>query len=351
MPFNEANVIQIFDTAKGYAPVNNLIAAGDPDVHKFGDRWWMFLGGAHTANKVNLFSASLPPGAPLNSPQWTITTDPSDPHTALPLVEQPEVGRWDEWLHTPSYVRGVALGATGNSDGGSEYCERIYYTGSSGAASSFGDSDDHRNFSIGMMEKTGDGWVRREDPVIVGTDANPRVFEPKTRYYEGKWRIWYLSAPYEAGPGELPQYRIEYVESDDGVTGWSKPKVLFPEADNYFDAVVTESGDSGYEMVVARGPNIFGTPGFPSQGLWWLSSRLPSGDRSDWTRNPVRILDADNGEPWYASGVYGPSLRYGDTPADRNTLYVFFTGAAKPEPDPYVISVGRIEIRSASPGR
>ncbi len=130
--------------------------------------------------------------------------------------------------------------------------------------------------------------------------------------------------------------------------------MLFPETYNYFDAVVTKSVGGGYEMVVARGPNQYGTPGFPSQGMWWLSSRLPSGDRGDWTRDPVRILDADNGESWYDSGTYGPSVHYGDTPADGDTLYVFFTGAARPDPDPtamYVMSVGRITVPSASQGR
>ncbi len=205
MTVNEMNAIQIFDSAEGYAPITNLIAVGDPDVHKFGNQWCMFLGGAYTANAVNLFSASLPPGEPLSSARWEITTDPSDPHTALPLVEQPEAGRWDEWLHTPSYVRGLVPNATGASDGSPAHRERIYYTGSSGGV----DIGDHRNFSIGVMEKTESGWARREDPVIVGTGENPRVFEPKARYYKGKWRIWYLSAPYEAGPGEMPHYRIE----------------------------------------------------------------------------------------------------------------------------------------------
>lgn len=155
MTVNEMNAIQIFDSAEGYAPITNLIAIGDPDVHKFGNQWWMFLGGAYTANAVNLYSASLPPGETLSSTRWEITTDPSDPHTAVPLVEQPEAGRWDEWLHTPSYARGLDP----NSPDNPTLRERIYYTGSSGA------THDDRNFSIGVMEKTESGWTRREDPV------------------------------------------------------------------------------------------------------------------------------------------------------------------------------------------
>lgn len=53
----------------------------------------LFLGCLQSSNKINLFSASLPPGAPLNSTEWEITTDPSDPHTATPVIEQPEESR------------------------------------------------------------------------------------------------------------------------------------------------------------------------------------------------------------------------------------------------------------------
>lgn len=95
-------------------------------------------------------------------------------------------------------------------------------------------------------------------------------------------------------------------------------------------------------------PNMFGTPGFPSQGLWWLASESPSGHREEWTAPPVQLLDADHGAHWYASGTYGPSIAYGDTPADCDTLYVFFTGAAVPNPDPYVLSIARLTIDNLS---
>jgi hypothetical protein len=98
-------------------------------------------------------------------------------------------------------------------------------------------------------------------------------------------------------------------------------------------------------MVVARGPNLFATAGFPSQGLWWLGSRKPSGDRADWTAEPVQILDADHGLPWYAAGVFGPCARYGDTESDRGVRYVFFSAAAAPAPRPYLFSLKRIAIQ------
>ncbi len=330
MTIENREPVQIFDTAAGFAPVKNLVAIGDPNVQKLGNQWWMFVGAAHSGEKVNIFSASLPPGAPLSSDGWTITTVPGDPTEAAPLVEHPEEGRWDEWLHTPSYARGHAGDGTGP-------CERLYYTGSKAAAA------EERSFSIGVLERSGEVWRRREDPVLRGVGERANVLEPKVMWSQGKWRMWVMATAKEAGPDDLPDYQIHYLESDDGIGGWGDPQVLFDERDNFFDAVAIEAGE-GIEMVVARAPNMFGAPGFPSQGLWWLSSPKPSGDRSDWTAPPVQLLDADHGARWYASGTYGPSLAYGDTPADSDTLYVFFTGAAVPEPTPYVLSIARLTV-------
>lgn len=331
---NDKRAVKLLDMAEGLE-VANLVAPSDPDVHKFGDRWWMFLGCLQTTNEVNMFSASLPPGAPLSSTEWEITTESSDSQTATPLVEQPEEGSWDEWLHTPNYV----VGTNPNTPGGPATQERIYYTGSSG-----GFSTEERRYLIGALERENGEWIRRDEPILTGTPEKPCVWEPKVRYYEGKWRMWYLIGPNEAGPGELPNYQIRYAESEDGLTNWSESKVLFDETDNFFDAV-TIKADSGYEMVVATGPNLYGTPGWPTpQGLWLLSADTPSGKRGDWTNDPVRILDAEAGEPWYAGGVYGPSLRYGDTPTDSDTLYVFFTGFIEPS-DGFSLAVGRLQVR------
>lgn len=327
--------VQIFDTAAGFAPVENLIAIGDPNVQKFGDQWWMFFGAAHSGEKVNIFTASLPEGAPLSSDQWTITTVAGDPTQAAPLVEHPE-GESDEWLHTPSYARGLA------ADG--SVSERIYYTANRCV------SEGERLFSIGVLEREADAWCRREELVWRGFGDRVNVLEPKVMWSDGKWRMWVMATAEEAGPGDLPNYQIHYLQSDNGLVGWSEPEVLFDERDNYFDAVAIAT-DQRSEMVVARAPNMFDTPGFPSQGLWWLSSPSPSGDRLSWTTHPVHLLDADNGPPWCASGTYGPSIAYGDTDADRDVLYVFFTGAAVPNPEPYVLSVARMTLRSHAADR
>lgn len=343
------DAVKLFDMLEGI-PARNLLGLGDPDVHRIGDRWVMFLGGFTNRLRNNLFSATLPPGAPLRSAQWSLTRYGTDPRVAVPLVRQPPRGNWDHYgLHTPSYVAGV--------DPVRGWQERIYYSGRSSRAT----TDVQSRYSIGCLENTPAGWVRRDAPVLTGTPERPSVLEPLVRYYDGKWRMWYLSTPHEAGRGDLPDHQLAYVESTDGLTGWSRPKALFSTRDSLFDNAVTEVS-GGYEMIVARGHNLFATRGFPPQGMWWLSARQASGDRRDWSAVPTAILDASDAPlPWYEYGAFGPSVNYDD--ADPDTMYVFFTGVRVPSswmrvaatrlltlrkppvPAPFYFAVGRMICR------
>lgn len=357
----ESNPTKLFDMRDGFAPITNLLGIGDPDVHKIGDRWWMFFGGFHTGFKNNLFSASLPSGAPLGSDHWAITTQGDRRRRAASLVAQPRRGSWDATgLHTPSYAAGTGVDATGEHYS----CERIYYAGRSSASI----IDNSSPISIGVLERTPHGWVRYPRPVITGEPEFASALEPKVRYFEGKWRVWYAATPRVAGKKTPPIYQIRYVDSEDGITNWSQPQVLFSTDDGYFDAVVIPGSD-GYEMVTSRSGNLSGAPDFPVQGLWWLSSQTPSGDRSDWSHDPVPILRADSGaEDWYANGVLGPTVRYGDTVEDSSTMYVFFTGVSRevawwraaakelaegsrpPFPAPFYLSIARAQYHRVQQG-
>jgi hypothetical protein len=340
-----AEAVVFFDMLTGLHPVRNVWGVSDPDVHKIDGRWVMFLGGVTNRLKVQLFAAVLPEGAPLSSTAWSLVTDP--PGKAVPLAPAPPKGQWDaRGMHTPSYVRGP---------GGRE--ERIYYAGQSSRSV----TGKRSRYAIGYLVRTHAGWQRHGPPVHIGTPERPSVLEPLVRYDDGVWRMWYVSAPHEVGRGELPDYQLEYVEGDDGIR-WSTPQVLFSVEDGYFDNAV-QSVDGHYEMVVARGTNLYGTPGYPAQGLWWLRSPRLSGRRADWTGTPVRLLDTDvEPLPWFANGGCGPSFHYGDTETDRDTMYVFFTGthartnwlkiaAARlarrrrpPVPAPFYLATGRIAI-------
>lgn len=180
---NDLNSVKLFDMYDGFAPITNVLGMADPDVHKIGDRWWMFFGGLQDTMTNNLFYASLPPGAPLASTEWSIATDESDPHRAVPLVTQPDGNGWDRYgLHTPSYVRGVDPHATG----GPVERERVYYAGRSSDIVRGPDGPHTTSpFSIGVLERTDGEWVRRPEPILTGTAERPSVLEPQARYFDG----------------------------------------------------------------------------------------------------------------------------------------------------------------------
>src|SRR6185295_3362368 len=70
---------KIFDPADGFAPLTDPLMLTDPTLAKRGNRWWMFLAGrAMNRVSIQLFSASLPEGAPLAAAGWTLTPDPND---------------------------------------------------------------------------------------------------------------------------------------------------------------------------------------------------------------------------------------------------------------------------------
>lgn len=111
--------VPLFSMIDGLAPVTNVLAVSDPNVHRIDSRWTMFLGGFTTRLRVELFSATLPVGAPLGSDDRVLTTQPGAPRRALSLVPPPPQGEWDRYgMHTPCYVEGR------NPDD-----RRIYYAG------------------------------------------------------------------------------------------------------------------------------------------------------------------------------------------------------------------------------
>ncbi|RIW38336.1 hypothetical protein D3H55_01995 [Bacillus salacetis] len=343
--------VKLFDQTEKYGEIRNIFGVGDPHVAKINDQWVMFMGGFQRNFKNNIFTATLPAGETLDSNNWTIETYDDNPKKAKPIAPNSEKGSWDYYgYHTPCYVSG--------EDKNGEKAERIYYTGHG----SKNVLDNHAPYSIGVFNKTPKGWERFPAPILTGTPESPNVLEPKVRFFKGKWRIWYVTTKQETGKKGYPQYRIQYVESLDGLTDWSEPENLFFEKENYYDASV-HAAAVGYEMVVCRSTNLYGRNPFPKQGLWLLKGLEPNGKRNNWSSEPKLILDAENGENWYQNGTANPSCQYGDTKADINTLYVFFTGLNKqrnwlqialrrltkgkkpPFPSPFYFSIGRIELK------
>lgn len=316
-------LVKLFSMLQGYKPITNLLGAGDPNVHKIDDQWWMFFGGFQKNFKNNLFSASLPAGEPLTSGmKWTIITDPNHPGKALPLIAQPDKKEWDHYgLHEPCFVNGM------QKDDKGEWvpCRRIYYTGRSSRKVQGNETP----FSIGFLEKTTRGWERHPTPVITGTSKNPSALGPKVIFEEGRWRIWYRATPREPAKGEEPQVEIYYSESEDGISNWSQPELFFTRKDLIAHAYPLKT-TTGYEMLVSTSPNLYGDSFYPPPNLWLLRSAQLSGRRKDWTEQPIPLLGTDQVEAWYQGGFFGSSLCEADSIAEKGSRYIFFTGVHKP---------------------
>jgi hypothetical protein len=309
---------KIFDQASGFGGIRNILGICDPQVVKINEQWWMFFGGFQTNFKNNIFTASLPRGETLSSNKWSITTVEGNPKKAKSIVDLPSKGEWDEFgYHTPCYVEG--------KNEKDEWVERIYYAGRGSNKT----QDNDVPYSIGAIEKKNNQWIRRPSMILKGSNEKPNVLEPKARYFDGKWRIWYAATAQEAGKNSDPNYCIKYVESLDGISNWSTPKMLFDEDENFYDASVHSNVESGYEMVTSRSTNLYGKKEFEAQGLWLLKSEVANGNRHNWTTYPVQILDADRGDDWYSNGVNSPSCHYGETTQDKESLYIFFSSVQK----------------------
>jgi hypothetical protein len=151
---------------EGFGSITNLEKMADPFVVRLENQWWMFFSGRERnkdVNVVHLCSATLPVGEPLNSANWTITTDPNDPTKAMPLVSPPALNAWDATgFHCPSYARGWNPSL---HDGKGGWQERIYYASCQRWSL-------EGPYAIGCVEWNGTAWVRCEELVFRGVELN-----------------------------------------------------------------------------------------------------------------------------------------------------------------------------------
>lgn len=338
-------------------PARNLLGYGDPCVCRIDGRWTMFVGGFQLDFRNNLFALTLPEGAELDSPDWSFVTAPGRPRRAQPLVPQPGGDAWDHHgLHTPSHVRGRV---------GDQEVERIYYAG----RGSYRVVDNAAPYAIGVMTRRGGAWERHPAPILRGSASSPNALEPKAAYVAGKWRIYYATTPQEAGRRAPVRYRVEYVESDDGVTGWSAPVVVFDEDEGYYDAAVSASppgSAEAYTMLLCRSTNLYGREPFPEQGMWLAGGGGAFGERANW-RISAQLLRCGADAPlWYRHGPFGPSLVVLERPTTRGAdACVFFSGVdgrrgwprlalgnlrrgkLPPPPAPFFFTLGRLDLTLA----
>ncbi|HEU4387328.1 MAG TPA: hypothetical protein VFV34_05990 [Blastocatellia bacterium] len=316
---------KIFDPADGYAPLTDAFAITDSTVVKRDNRWWMYLGGvARGKPATQLFSASLPEGAPLAATGWRVTPDSTDKTRIGLLAGQENSKAWDMkgGRHCPSYVRGWDPLRRA-------WVERIYYAG--------GADNIQGPYTIGYLEWDGGKWIDQEAPVFTGSEdwEHRSVYEPNLVYHDGKWRMWYV-----AGSNQEDYLVHGYSESVDGRSNWTKHQIVFPPEEKVFDFSVIKTA-KGFEAVFSR--VWLGKPPAPAKtGLWWCHAKAPSPRMSDWSA-PVQIMTGED-RGWHV-GPWKPSLQYGE--AGPNKMFVFFDGIymkKEPGPFPYAFTLGCLEI-------
>lgn len=318
---------KIFDPADGFGRVKDAVQVTDSSVAKRGDRWWMYLAGRVSGREaIQIFSASLPAGAPLSASGWALTPDPSDPAKTAMLSTQDRSAPWDlrGGRHCPSYVKGW-------DPTRGEWVERIYYAG--GAENLMGP------YTIGYLEWDGERWQDQPEPVFVAREEWERgsVYEPNLIYAGGKWRLWYV-----AGSNAENHLVQGYAESIDGRTNWSDRQIVFAPDEKVFDFCVAKTGN-GHEAVFSR-VHVAAGEASASTGLWWCrtGAKIPSPNMSDWSE-PIQLLTAaDKG--WH-SGPWKPSLQFHET--DPHRRFVFFDGIYKksePGPFPFNFTLGCLEF-------
>jgi hypothetical protein len=295
----------------------------DASVVQRGEQWWMYLGGqAHGYGPTDLYSASLPLGAPLSATGWELARGPAG--ELAPVAERTSSAAWDGngGRHCPSYVKGW-------DPSKGVWMERIYYAGA--AENLWGP------YTIGFLQWDGKKWADRPAPVFTASEdwEHGSVFEPNLIYHNGKWKMWYVAGSHHE------DYLVQgYVESEDGVSGWSKPSVFAPPEMKMFDFCVRQRGDS-FHAIFARVWSGQGTPQ-PGMGLWWCCAEVPFGKLSAWSE-PVQIMTAES-RGWH-SGPWKPSFQFCEEVGGR--ALVFFDGLYRtddPGPFPFAFTLGCLDV-------
>lgn len=311
---------KLFDPADPLTPAygSELL---DPSVVFRNGQWTMFNAGQpHCFGPPDIFSATLPPGAPLSPDGWTVARDASG--ELLPVAGRELSAPWDSagGRHCPSYVRGFDPG-TGRR------VERLYYAG---AADHIGGP-----YTIGYLEWDGERWLDQPEAAFIAAEPWERgsVYEPNLIWHDGLWKLWYV-----AGSNRDDYLVHGYAESADGRTGWKRSLFAPPEM-KMFDFCIRSRGP-GFVAVFSR---VWLRANAPVEtGLWWCTAPIPSGRLADWNE-PLQIMSAtDCG--WH-SGPFKPSLAF-DESAPHQAL-CFFAGnynTGGPGPFPFAFTTGCLEL-------
>jgi hypothetical protein len=295
----------------------------DASVVQRNGQWWMYLAGqVHGRGATDLYSASLPLGAPLAAAGWKLTRDAAG--DLVPIAQRKSSAAWDGkgGRHCPSYVRGWDPHKR-------EWVERIYYARA--AENLWGP------YTIGFLQWDGETWVDQREPAFSASEdwEHGSVCEPNVIYHDGRWKIWYA-----AGANTEGDFAHGYAESEQGDRDWSTHAIFAPPEMKMFDFCVRQRGNA-YEAIFSRvWLSREGTPP-PETGLWWCRAKHPSATLCDWSQ-PMQIMTAaDRG--WH-SGPWKPSFQFDRLASER--AFVFFDGVYQTADSghfPFAFTVGCLD--------
>jgi hypothetical protein len=279
-------------------------------------------GQAHGYGPTDIYSASLPAGAPLSATGWELNRSAAG--ELIPVAARTFSAAWDGngGRHCPSYVKGWDPEKRA-------WVERIYYAGA--AEYLWGP------YTIGFIEWDGKQWTDQAEPVFAAEEdwEHGSVYEPNLIYHDGKWKMWYV-----AGSNREDHLVHGYTESENGRTNWSKNAIFAPPEMKMFDFCVRPR-EGSFDAIFARVWVRDSSPP-PETGLWWCRARNPSGTLSSWSQ-PIQIMTAEN-RGWH-SGPWKPSFQFDARVGGR--ALVFFDGlyrTSDPGPFPFGFTLGCLEI-------
>lgn len=322
---DERVVISNEDLPKGW------VVASDPEIAKFGNRWWMFFNSIQLDFEkglpIHVLAANLPPGVPLNATpdKWTVLPNP--------VISPGPKGSWDDrTIETTKYV--FVYDATLK-----KFVGRLYYVGWPVQ------KNGQKHYQIGFAEWSDEWrqWVKHGDPVAIGTEKWEKIngtsfIGDQSVYYEagagrggadGVWHMWYqaVSKPKDGGVS------IVHLTSKDGIS-WENKKRLTHKVP--FTNQFVKTGPFSLDVFVKNGHYYFA--GFLynqqdllKQGLWITESSTPDGSAAGDFTNWHPLIFENNGVKWHdsglvsskchATGLFAPTIR-----EENGQVWIFYHG-------------------------
>ncbi|MDF1743194.1 MAG: hypothetical protein P1V19_05830 [Gimesia sp.] len=322
---DERVVISNEDLPKGW------VVASDPELVKFGNRWWMFFNSIQLDFEkglpIHVLAANLPPDVPLSAApgKWTVLPNP--------VISPGPKGSWDDrTIETTKYVFGYDATLK-------KYVGRLYYVGWPVQ------KNGQKHYQIGFAEWNDERrqWVKHSDPIVTGTEKWEKINDSsfigdQSVYYEagpgrggadGVWHMWYQAVSNPRAGGVA----IVHLTSKDGIS-WGNKKRLTHKVP--FTNQFVKTGPFSLDVLVKNGRYYFA--GFlynqqdlRKQGLWITESSTPDGSAAGDFTNWYPLIFENNGVKWHdsglvsskchATGLFAPTLR-----EENGQVWMFYHG-------------------------